>query len=195
MSASLVSLLRLPALARPAGLALALAICAGGAAAQVERSWISIGTAGAYAPAESSRLEFSGNWARVPAAVSSGSVTLRYNITPVDGLFPAGPGLPTFALGMRMLDNGASGRVLMRLRSYAKNDDTGVWGITTHETVDSNSVAASAAAHDYWRCIGQTFNFDDRAYFIEVTLSKTAAAGLAQVGAVWIKPTGCFVAP
>lgn len=193
MSTSLTFALR--RLARPAGLALGLALTAGSALAQADRSWISIGSAGAYTPAESSRVEFSGNWARMPAALSSGSVTLRYNITPVESLFPAGFGLQNHALGMRFLDNGGSGRVQMRLRSYAKSELSSAWTVTTHETLDSDLLAASSSARDHWRCIGHSFNFEDRAYYIEVTLSKTAAAGLAQVGAVWLKPTGCLVSP
>ena len=38
---------RFPRPARPAVLALCLALCAGGALAQADRSWISIGSAGA----------------------------------------------------------------------------------------------------------------------------------------------------
>ena len=120
---------------------------------------------------------------------------MRYNITPVDGLFPPGFGLQTHALGMRFLDNGGSGRVQLRLRSYAKSDLSSAWAVTTHETLDSDVLASSGSARDHWRCIGHSFDFDDRAYYIEVTLSKTAAAGLAQVGAVWIKPTDCLVGP
>ncbi|HEX5684057.1 MAG TPA: hypothetical protein VFY73_08475 [Ideonella sp.] len=175
----------------PALLPLAAGLLGAPALAQTERSWTSIGSAGAVNPTQQASVEHSINWARVPFNATSGEATLHYNVTAVDGLFVPPPNLSSFAFGMRFIDNGASGRVQLRLRSYDRSNGT----LTTLETLDSNNVAPSSSAQSTFRCIAHEFDFSRRAYFVEAVLSKTALAGRAQIGAMWLTPTDCIVTP
>ncbi len=175
--------------AAAASIALLFAVAA--AQAQSERSWTSIGAAGAVTPTQQSLIEHSLNWARIPVSLNSATVTLRYNINAVDGLFPPGFGVNNFAFGARYIDNGAGGQVQWRLRSY--NHDNGT--TTTIASVDSNDMPQSASAQDNFKCIAANFDFSVNSYYTEVVLTKTALAGRAQVGSVWLKPTGCLVGP
>jgi hypothetical protein len=169
-----------------------LAAGALGAHAQAERSWTTIGAVGAVTPAQQNLVEHSINWARVPAATASANVTLRYNITATDGLFPGGPVLSNFAFGMRHIDNGGSAQVITRLRAY--DQDSGL--LETLASMDSNSFPQSSSAQDVFQCIpSPAFDFGRKVYFVEVVLNKTASAGRPQIGAVWLTPTGCFVSP
>jgi hypothetical protein len=61
--------------------------------------------------------------------------------------------------------------------------------------IDSDSFLQSASAQENFRCIAHGFDFGSNSYFVEVVLSKTAAAGRAQVGSVRLEPTACFVSP
>lgn len=175
----------------PALLLLAAALICGSATAQTERSWTSIGSAGAVNPSQQASVEHSINWARVPFSASSGEATLHYNITAVDGLFVPPPNLSSFAFGMRFIDNGASGRVQLRLRSYDRSNGA----LATLEVLDSNNVAPSSSAQSTFRCIAHEFDFSHKTYFVEAVLSKTALAGRAQIGAMWLTPTDCIVSP
>lgn len=170
---------------------LSAALACGQAAAQADHSWTSIGAVGSVTPAEQGSVEQSINWARVPFGLASGSATLRYNVTAVDGLFVPPPALSSFAFGMRFIDNGASGRVQLRLRSY----DRSTGALTTIEALDSNEVAPSSSAQSTFKCIAHDFDFSQKTYFVEAVLSKTALAGRAQLGATWITPTTCIVSP
>jgi hypothetical protein len=175
----------------PAILPLAAALFTGQAAAQADHSWTSIGAVGSVTPAQQGSVEHSINWARVPFGLASGEATLRYNVTAVDGLFVPPPGLSTFAFGMRFIDNGASGRVQLRLRSYDRTNGA----LATIETLDSNAVPANSSAQSTFKCIAHDFDFSQKTYFVEAVLSKTALAGRAQLGATWITPTSCLIAP
>jgi hypothetical protein len=172
-------------------LPLAAALACGSASAQTERSWTSIGSSGAVNPSQQVSVEHSINWARVPFNATSGEATLHYNITAVDGLFVPFPGLSSFAFGMRFIDNGASGRVQLRLRSYDRTNGA----LATLEALDSNNVAPSSSAQSTFRCVAHEFDFSRKTYFVEAVLSKTALAGRAQIGAMWLTPTECIVAP
>lgn len=175
----------------PALLPLAAALLCTPVSAQTERSWTSIGSAGSVNPSQQASVEHSINWARVPFNATSGEATLHYNITAVDGLFVPPPGLSSFAFGMRFIDNGAAGRVQLRLRSYDRSNGT----VATLETLDSNNVAPSSSAQSTFRCVAHEFDFSHKAYFVEAVLSKTALAGRAQIGAMWLTPTDCIVSP
>lgn len=179
-----------PALSR-AALSLAAALLAGQASAQADHSWTSIGSVGSVTPAQQGSVEHSINWARVPFGLANGEATLHYNVTAVDGLFVPPPGLSTFAFGMRFIDNGASGRVQLRLRSY----DRVTGAVTTINVLDSNNVAPSSSAQSTFHCIAHDFDFSQKSYFVEAVLSKTALAGRAQLGSTWITPTACVVSP
>lgn len=172
-------------------LPLTTALFAGQAAAQADHSWTSIGSVGSVTPAQQGSVEHSINWARVPFGLASGEATLHYNVTAVDGLFVPPPGLSTFAFGMRFIDNGASGRVQLRLRSYDRTNGA----LATIETLDSNAIPASNSAQSTFKCIAHDFDFSQKTYFVEAVLSKTALAGRAQLGATWITPTTCIVSP
>lgn len=174
-----------------APLSIAAALFAGQASAQADHSWTSIGSVGSVTPAQQGSVEHSINWARVPFGLASGEATLHYNVTAVDGLFVPPPGLSTFALGMRFIDNGASGRVQVRLRSY----DRVTGALVTIDALDSNNIAPSSSAQSTFHCIAHDFDFSQKSYFVEAVLSKTALAGRAQLGSTWITPTPCIVSP
>lgn len=70
---------------------------------------------------------------------------------------------PTFAFGIRFIDNGGSGRVQLRLRSY----DWTNGALATIEALDSNAIPANNTAQSTFKCIAHDFDFSQKIYFVE----------------------------
>lgn len=99
------------------------------------------------------------------------SATIRYNVTAVDGLFEPGTEL---GMTVRFRDDGGWAQVLVRL--YEQDIYTGATKLML--TFDSNASIPSP----YYQTQGigvalpyPQFDFSQKAYFIEATLTKTSS--------------------
>ncbi len=177
------------------GLALLLTGLAATSRAQtvLGQPWTSIGAAGTVDDGE---VTFTGPL----AYLASDGAVLRYNVVAVEGLFATSGLLPTRTiLTARFRDNGDNNHVVVRLRSQRlTGPDAG--DITTLMTIDSNDYPGSSSfqTRSIW-CDGGGFSFDfvNHAYFVEVTMTRTALPITAGLAAIRIGRTtnGCLAAP
>ena len=95
-------------------------------------------------------------------------------------------------MAVRYLDPGNNSRVIVRLkRTHLQTSST-----STMLTIDSNNFGASNLYQNQTVGCGQGFDFSTYAYFVEVTLSRTAANAPAGIASIQIGKAGpCFVAP
>jgi len=110
---------------------------------------------------------------------------LRYNVTAVDGLFTNGFGGPAdgYAMTVRFRDNGGRAQVLVRLIEY----DLATGGEIVRLTLDSNQYPAQVGYQT--RSVGSCFqspawrfDFQNKAYYVEATLSSTAPLDVVLTG-------------
>jgi len=177
------------------GLALLLVAMAATSQAQVTlgQPWTTIGAVGAVDDGE---VTYTGPL----AYLASDSAVLRYNVVAVEGLFATSGPLPTRTiLTARFRDNGDNNHVVVRLKSQRLNGpDAG--DITTLMTIDSNDYPGSSSfqTRSIW-CDGGGFSFDfvNNAYFVEVTMTRTALPITAGLAAIQIGRTtsGCLAPP
>ncbi|HEX4950881.1 MAG TPA: hypothetical protein VFZ34_29740 [Blastocatellia bacterium] len=121
-------------------------------------------------------------------ALPTESAVIRYNVTAVDGLFTAFPnGVGYNALGMtvRYMASGPQGRVVVRLMEYDIYTGVEVERMKFDSSTQPQAVGYVTRGVGYplpnWK-----FDFNQKAYYIEVTLSRSSllaggAAGLAAV--------------
>lgn len=153
--------------------ALALLAGPGGAQAQV---WTHV--AAACTPDESSAARFDASGARFRHKGSNtGKIYARCNVTnPMDG-----GGNPSWnAIELVFKDNGAGERVLAEL--YRVSNTSG--GITLIGSVDSDDFAGSAAEQTQWELLSTTFDFYKYAYYVLITVERTATATLPDAAIV-----------
>ncbi|HEX3577327.1 MAG TPA: hypothetical protein VHY33_02090 [Thermoanaerobaculia bacterium] len=161
-------------------------------APDISRFWTSVGSAGTvdeadvakiffdHAVAQSGRPLTSTTAAAAPGtvAVPPVSAVIRYNVTAVDGLFTPN----TLRLRIRYLATGPSARVVAKFREV--DIATGIE--TDRITFDSRLFAATNAYHvdEAPNCkgvggpgfAGSGFDFINKAYYIEVTLTRSSLA-------------------
>jgi hypothetical protein len=153
-------------------------------AQDVERKdWTTIGAVGTVDEEGRNKVVFS-NAQAVMKPEATGTAQIRYNVVGVDGLF----GVPGAELAVLYRDNGPDTQVVARLKKV--NIVNG--NITTLLTVNSNNFDASNSLqlqtdHD----CSLRFNFFDNAYFIEVTLTKTAEGGDPALAAIQVRGVNC----
>ena len=160
------------------GLALLLAGLAATSQAQVVlgQPWTTIGAAGTVDDGE---VTYTGPL----AYLDSDGAVLRYNVVAVEGLFA----------------NGDNNHVIVRLKSQRLTGPN-AGDITTLMTIDSNDYPGSSSfqTRSIW-CDGGGFSFDfvNHAYFVEVTMTRTALPISAGLESIQIGRTtnGCLVAP
>jgi hypothetical protein len=120
------------------------------------------------------------------------SAVIRYNVTPVDGLFTLRPGPCTgdcsaYKLTLRYLAAGSSGRVVANLIEV----DLATGGEAVRLTFDSNKFSKSNRyqVQDGTFSCGPTFSFDfkRKAYYIEATLTTGGIVGGSAAGIQIIK--------
>jgi hypothetical protein len=124
------------------------------------------------------------------------SAVIRYNVTPVEGLFngpfPA-PSSDGLGLTLRYLDAGPSGRVVAELFEV----DLASGAKKSRVTFDSNSPAFKPAnnyqVQSVGKCEGPALDFVHKAYYVEVTLTGSTIAAGSAAGVQIIKITrGCL---
>jgi hypothetical protein len=177
------------------GLALLLTGLAMTSHAQVVlgQPWTTIGAVGTVDEGE---VTFTGPL----AYLASDSAVLRYNVVSVEGLFATNGAMPvrTF-LRARFRDNGDNNHIVLRLKSQ-RLTGANAGDITTLMTIDSDDYPGSSSfqTRSIW-CDGGAFDFDfeNHAYFVEVTMSRTGLPVTTGLAAIQIGRTssGCLVAP
>ena len=156
----------------------------GGAAHAQGHPWTSVGSAGVVDEADTAIVEFVLGEARVDGGAAAGSVlNLRYNVVSLEPL----AGLGFFRLDVRFRDNGNAARVQLDLRQYDAN--TGL--TSTHHTFDSNAYAPAVGYQKQSECFGIDWDFIDGPFYLEATLTKSAAAGQPAIGTIQIIPSNC----
>jgi hypothetical protein len=166
---------------------LAAAACLGAVAAHAV-PWTSVGSAGTVDEADNGIAYFLNGEARInPAAPNGSSLDIRYNVVALEGFDPI---LQSTAWRVRYVDSGAASRVLLRLRQY--NIATGV--TSTLATFDSDTFPQSANYQTQGICIAPTWNFANGPFFIEATLTRSAAAPVAPgLGVMQLTPGNCLI--
>jgi hypothetical protein len=172
----------------------------------LDKIWTTVGSAGTVDETDTGKVFFDHGVvqmgrvlvnqlaARRPAIISqqTQSAVIRYNVTPVDGLFAPrqqcqpGSDCPGIQLKLRYLATGGSSRVVAKLIEV--DMATGVE--TTRLTFNSNAFAASNDYHvqfagecgPLWR-----FDFKRKAYYIEATLTGNRIAAIGAAGIQMIK--------
>lgn len=180
------------------------------------KHWTTVGSAGTVDEADVSKIEFNKNIvqlkgsgaivvkgvakaeavnteSRTPEAtteaivsIPSETAVIRYNVTPVDGLYTASPyGTGYNALGMTVRYLAVQGRVVVRLV------EVDVFTGVEVERMKFDSSTQQAATGYVTRGVGYPlpnwkFDFTQKAYYVEATLSRSAivvggSAGLAVV--------------
>lgn len=149
--------------------------------------WTTVGSAGTVDEADLGIVllgsPLSGAVMVSPAAV--GTLHVRYNVVKVN----LGPSGGFLALRSRFRA-GDGGRVVMRLKRYASL--TGA--ITTMLTLDSNDFPLTALwqVQEVSPCtLGLVLDFDKNAYFMDVEITKTAAAGNPALGVIQVRTNTC----
>jgi len=173
--------------------ALALITAAPGVALAIgfgNQQWTTIGSAGV---AMSGGVTDAGTAAVLDS--SSNSATVRYNVVATEGLFASNPAAPFLAtstsMAVRFLDPGNTSRVLVRLRrTHLLTSAT-----STLLTIDSNNFGASNLYQNHSVGCGQGFDFSTYAYYVEVTLSRTAANAPAGIASIQIGEADLCIAP
>ncbi len=135
--------------------------------------WTAVGSDGTPDDLDAAMFDTAGSAVQVKSgAPLPATLDVRYNVVAVQGVFSPGDGV---RLTARFRDNGGSARVLVRL--FQVNFATGT--ATLRLTVDSNVFPPGAGyqTQSEATCSGNFFNFLDNAYYVHVTLAKSAAAG------------------
>jgi hypothetical protein len=144
----------------------------------VTRAWVSAGAAGTLDETSTALARFGSNGAVaiMDSARFPATLTIRYNIVAVDGLWEdttTSEGLP-LCLNVRHRDNGPNARVVVRIKQVDLADGT----ITTATTFDSDKTfVADDYRHNLVCDPALAFDFYRNAYFVEAQLSRRTAAG------------------
>jgi hypothetical protein len=166
--------------------ALLIAMSAPVALADSDKPWTSIGSATTAADAN---VTYTGNI----AYLAGNSTVLRYNVVAVDGLIPEGPAAGRPRMTVRFRDNGATGHVVVRLRSVSIAGGSAVQLLV----LDSDDFPGSSSFQTRTEtgCGDGSFSFDfvNNAYYIEVTMTRTAAGVTPGVAALQLDLNGACI--
>jgi hypothetical protein len=149
----------------------------------LEKAWTAVGSTGALDAASLSiaKLNDTGSIA-IQSSVHSGVVTVRYNVTAVDGIHNAFSADDTVCLWASVRANSAAARVRVRLVQvpWAPNPNALLGEIDSGAGFNDTDyhVMQNCAIHQPATTGGiPSFGFFLRAYFIQVELIKTAPDG------------------
>ena len=162
------------------GLALIALSLAASLAAQA-RCWTMVGSDGTVDEMDLQEYAASANTMGIRSDLSNAVVQIRYNIVAVEDVF----GGEAKDLRVRLADNGADSRVIVRLEQM--NIASGVR--TTLATLDSDHFPPSSVAQARsipFGCFAPEFDFDANVYFVEATLEKRTRAGNPLIRAIQI---------
>jgi hypothetical protein len=163
------------------------------------KAWTTVGSAGTVDEADAGKLVYQGSAVSFPEilpplptaqtaqAESNAPIilptettraTIRYNVTAVDGLFAQGCGL---GMTVRFRDDGGWAQVFIRL--FEQDISTGATKLLL--TFDSNTFLPSPNYQTQSVSNGDrsfSFDFSQKAYFIEATLTKTSVSNTINGG-------------
>jgi hypothetical protein len=141
------------------------------------RAWTSVGATGTLDESSIGLARFGSNGAVavLESVPLPATLTIRYNVVAVDGLFATGSeGLP-HCLNVGVRDNGAGAHVVVRVK------EVGLGDVGTPRTLATFNSDLTEPAPDYRRnlvCTHQlAFDFYRHAYFVEAQLVKTSRDG------------------
>lgn len=158
---------------------------AGPGLVQAQEPWTSVGSVGVVDEQDLSLFDFLNGDARVEAtAPAPATLNLRYNIVAIDEL-SSGFQEP-YRLRVRFRDNGASSRVVLRLKAHSF-----AGSVSTLATFDSNAFPPSQSNQTQEICVLVDFDFQNNAYSIDADLIKSAAAGNPVLGLIQIDRANC----
>jgi len=192
-----------------------LCACAQAQTPDLAKIWTTVGSDGTVDETDASKVFFdhgvvqmgrplvvnppAANIAPKPAVIPSQteSAVIRYNVTPVDGLFlfaPTGPcvgGCPGFQLKLRYLAAGSNAQVVARLIEV----DLATGVETDRLTFNSNTFPA-ANGYQVQPGVGECgplwpFDFELKGYYIEATLSRSSIVANSAAGIQMIKVDNC----
>ena len=178
-------------------LALSAALAApAGAQVLGNRPWTTVGATGTFSPGDLAGVTVS-NSGWIQPGLDETYVTVRYNVTAVDGLFEsAGPLLTRPYLRARFRDPGANASVILTLREYDPAAPDG-FAITNRIMFNSNAYAEDDVFQTRAvSCSIEPFVFDfaNKAYFLDARLIRTADGPFPALAYVQIGRTsaGCI---
>ncbi|MFN7930680.1 MAG: hypothetical protein U0Y68_22710 [Blastocatellia bacterium] len=150
--------------------------------AQSNKSWTTVASAGTVNEQDVNKIDLSGGGLASfsGAAAANDTAFIRFNVTAVDGLFATG--YPK--MRVRYQDNGSSAQVVVSLMELDLT--TGLPKKILE--LDSNNFAAapSLQVQQTADCAAypNTFDFTNKAYYIEARLVRTAAGGFPRLAAI-----------
>jgi hypothetical protein len=155
-----------------------------GTASAQSHPWTTVGSAGVVDEDDAAIVEFVLGEARVPAVAPADSVLdLRYNVVSLEGF--DGPGF--WLMRVRFRDNGNAARVQLNLRQY--NAGTGI--TSTLHSFDSDAYPPAVGYQTRAECFAINWDFAAGPYFIDASLTKSAAGGQPALGTIQIVPGNC----
>ncbi|HKD80020.1 MAG TPA: hypothetical protein VKH81_10015 [Candidatus Angelobacter sp.] len=173
----------------------ALCLCAA-AMSEAASAQVWVASTGTVDPSSLSSTLFQGQLVFIKPGLATGTVTLRYNVLPVDDLTTVltQPCCQSRELVVRYMDNGPGAQVLVKLKRY--NVNTGA--VTTLLTFNSKDFPSQTAFQQPLPGPMSFFNFSfadgpingvsdqggDSVYYIEATLIRSASGGNPGLGSI-----------
>jgi hypothetical protein len=155
----------------------------------VSPPWTAAGSTGVVDEGtDAANVVFTSGWATLAPALGAGTVELRYNVTATEGLVAGG--YDGYLMEARLKDTGTNARVRVQLMEYSLRLGT----VQQRMLIDSDAFPASSsfqvrsnpACWPAWR-----FDFNNNAYYVLVTLTRSAAGGDPGIGGIIVSPTLC----
>lgn len=175
---------------RYTGAVLALAVSVWSGLAQgTSKSWTSPGSAGTVDETDTAKINFTNSIAQLsPTAVAPVGAVIRYPVVPVDGLLERASSVFNYTLSVRYTDTdtSAAGKVLVSLRQYSL-----ATGRTTTLLTFNSDYTGRQQTWTGSSCAAFQFDFLNNAYWLEATLTKSAAGADVAVRGLNLHPAGC----
>jgi hypothetical protein len=169
------------------------------------RLWTTVGSGGTVDEADTRKIFFNHGIVQIgrpiapphaagaarksaPGVVQSESAVIRYNVTPVDGLFAPPVPFPSSRgtqLRLRYLATGPSAQIIAQLIEV----DLAIGSETVRLTFKSTDFPGATGYHvnEKGACDNRGFDFINKAYYVEVTLTHSALVAGSAAGVQIIK--------